>query len=459
MSDFKLYPFQEEGVATIQAKDGRCLVGDQMGLGKTIQILTYIARNPSVRPVIVVCPASVKGTWEHEAKLHLGMRVDVLYGTKAGFDRVKGCKIVVVNYDILYAWVKHLKKLKPELVVCDESHYLMSPGTRRTKAVKALIDGVKKFIPVSGTAITSRPIQLFPVLQMLWPKKFRSRHKFGTEFCRARFRFGQWDYRGASNLKRLHRRLTRLGMVRRLKKDVLKDLPERRRMVVPISLPPEAMKEYNAASGDTAKWLRANYGKRSADAASRAEALVMVGHLKRLAAKLKLDMMVEWVENFLEETDEKIILFCVHKAVVRKLQEKFKGQCAVVTGEVTGTRRQQQFNTFNTDPKCRVFIGNIQAAGVGWSAKKCSTTAFLEMSWNPGDHSQAADRTHGIGRGQEGVQSDTYWLIATGTIEEALCKGLEVKQKNVDAVLDGRMVEDLDLHDSLMKEIMKGVAS
>lgn len=452
MSDH-LFPYQREGVDALKVFNWRALLADSMGLGKSYQVLAAIQENPDeLLPAVVVCPASLKGNWEAEASRHVGMRATVLSGTRPDRVQLARAKLVICNYDILHEWAGVIKEvLAPKLVVTDESHYLQGFNTRRTKAVRALIEGVPHFIPVSGTALTSRPIQLFPILHMLWPEEFPSGHQFGRKYCRARFRFGRWDYSGASNLEELHARLTALGMIRRLKKDVLKDLPPKRRIVVPITLPPAARREYDEASKDICSWLRKNHGKAPGGAA---EALVKVGHLKRLAARLKLPQAMEWVDNFLESGEDKLIAFCIHKAVVKELRAAHPG-CAVVTGEVVGKDRQAQFTAFNASSKCRLFVGNIQAAGVGWSASSCSTTAFLEMAWSPGEHTQAEDRTHGIGRGVEGEQSDSYWLVATGTIETTICNLLHKKQKNLDAVLDGHQVEDLDIFNEVMESLLK----
>lgn len=390
MTKSTLYPFQVEGVKMIEAFNGRCILADDMGCGKTVQALTYVANHPELRPVIIVCPASLKLHWSKEAMKHLNMRVEILSGTKPKAFGFNPPKVIVLNYDILHAWLPVLLEMKPKILVFDEAHALKSRDTKRCKAAMKLAKSTEKLIFISGTPMINRPIELWPMLNMLDDKKWPRMEHFGVRYCNRRRTPWGWDYRGACNTAELHKILTENHMIRRLKKDVLKDLPAKQRNVVPLPISNKG--EYEEARKDLVAWLCKNYGAASSIRASRAEAVVKVGHLKRLAAQLKIDSAVEWIENFFESSDEKLIVFCIHKAIVAALKEKFDKSCAVVTGDVLNKDRQDQFDRFNKDPKCRLFIGNIQAAGTGWSASACSTTAFIEMAWSPGDMVQAEDR-------------------------------------------------------------------
>jgi SWI/SNF-related matrix-associated actin-dependent regulator 1 of chromatin subfamily A len=452
----KLFPYQRTGVETIEAHKGRCLLADQMGLGKTPQALQYLYNHPELRPAIIICPASIKYGWQTQAKQHFGMNSVVLDGRTPETGGLTRPDILILNYDILKDWLPYLQTIQPKVVIADESHYCKAWGTQRTRALRMLIRGcnVQHFIPISGTPLTNKPIELYPVLNLLWPKKFNNRHGFGVRFCGAQRTPWGWKYNGAVRLKKLNRILNNMGMVRRLKKDVLLDLPPKQRIIVPITIKVRA--EYDEAAADTAKWLRCNYGNKQHRSLNKAEALVRVGHLKRLAAKLKLPYLKQWVKDWRESTDEKLILFGIHKAMIKAFRTEYDGQCAVVTGEVTGRERHNQFERFNKDKDCWLFLGNIIAAGLGWSASQCSNVGFMEMDWVPGNHTQAEDRTHGIGRGQEGIHSTAFYLVAHGTIEDKLCEMIQKKQGVLDMTLDGHKHEELDLFDMLCDELMGG---
>lgn len=454
----KLYTFQREDVDKIHAFNGRCLLASHMGLGKTLQVLTYMKEMPEPGVVVIVCPASLKNHWAREARKHLDMRVTILEGRcphtgyALGQSKEKH-ELVIVNYDILQSWCGQLACLYPKLVVADECHALQSHTTIRTKAMQSLLDiaNVPHFIAVSGTPIINRPIEFWPVLNMICPKKFPSFHAFGHKFCRPRHTRWGWEFKGSSKPKKLHFILNKYVMIRRLKKDVLKDLPDKQRIVVPMAI--EEPQEYKKATKEFITWMKLNFGKQKADKAAQAEALVKIGYLRRLAARLKMKAVTEWVDEFLE-SGEKLILFGVHREMVEGFQKKYgKTACASVTGSVIGKDRQIEFDRFNADPKCVLFAGNLQAAGSGWSANACSTVAFLELCWSPGAHMQAEDRTHGINRGQAGMKSTAFYLVANGTIEEKLCDILLDKSKMIDSVVDGKEVEDMSVFDSLMKEL------
>jgi SWI/SNF-related matrix-associated actin-dependent regulator 1 of chromatin subfamily A len=449
----KLYPFQQEGVAMIEqfmAAENGVLLADSMGLGKTIQALTYLANHPELRPAVIVCPASIKGGWEQQARQHLNMRVAVLEGRnpqKFGISQASR-QIFVINYDILDAWAEWLIKQNPKIVVGDEIHYCGNKTTIRTRAMKKLVASAGKFIAISGTPLTNNPMELWPTLNMNNAERWGTHHGFSLMYTHRRRTPWGWDYRKPKNLSQLHQRLKESCMIRRLKEDVLDDLPAKMSNVVPIVL--SDRKEYNAAERDFRAWVVKNMTRPQAMRTLRAEAMTKMGHLKRLCAKLKMRHMIGWVENFLEASDQKIILFAVHRAVIEIVQKTFKG-CAVVTGDVTGKDRDKEFNRFNRDKKCRVFVGNIKAAGVGWSASACSDVAFLELPWTPGDIEQASDRIRGIGRGIKGVGATSHFLIAANTVEEKICQMIEAKKETLDRTLNGtHSKEEMDIVSRLL---------
>lgn len=451
-----LYKFQEEGVARIEELGGNALLADEMGLGKTIQALTYLKNHPELRPAVIVCPASIKGGWERQASEHLNLRVELLSTRRPPKARLfYGPTVFCINYDILKDWLPWLLRAGPKIIIADECHYVTSIRAQRTRALQELVRATGKLLAISGTPLTNRPGELWPVLNMISPKLWPNHLRFLLNYTNRRMTPWGWDYSRPKNLGKLHRKMVRTCMIRRLKQDVLADLPEKTRNVVPIVL--SDRKEYDEAERDFRSWLIRSLGG-AAFRSLRAEAVVKVGHLKRLAAKLKLRHMIGWVENFLEQSDGKIILFAVHRSIIAEVKNTFR-RCAVVTGDVTGGRRDAEFRRFNEDGRCRVFVGNIQAAGVGWSASACSDVAFLELPWTPGAVEQAIDRTHGIGRGRAGTHTTAHFLLAANTVEERICRLLDRKQKTLDLALDGRRGNDkADLLDALMDE-MSGEAA
>ena len=439
-----LYHFQERGVAFLEARKGRALIADEMGLGKTIQTLAYLQLHPELRPVLVVCPASIKLNWARETHhwLNPAGRVEILSGTQS--ERPIG-DIVIINYDILSDWKEHLTYYKFQVMITDECHYFKSNKAKRTKAVKALAKHIPHVIALSGTPIVNRPIEIFNAIKVIDPTIMPDYWHYAHRYCGAHHTGFGWDFSGASNTEELHQKLTSTIMLRRLKKDVLDDLPEKIRSFIPIEL--DNREEYNDAEFDFISFIEERKGKAAAQRVSNAETLTKIETLKQLAVKGKLNMVTRWIEDFLD-TDNKLVVFATHRFVIDHLMSVFGGMAVKIDGSVSGGKRDKAVQEFQHNNQVRLFVGNIKAAGIGLTLTAASNVAFIELPWTPGDLVQAEDRCHRIG------QKDTvniHYLLAEDTIEETVAKLLDHKRKVLDSVLDGQVTEE----ESLLTEIIK----
>ena len=468
-----LYTFQEDGVKFADSRDGRCLIADEMGLGKTVQALGWLQLHPEARPAVVVCPASLKLNWEREAKKWMpGTVVEVVSGRPTDFSAIHpDTDLVVVNYDILAnqqetrevveyghrkthkvdipntGWTDLIRRIKPQALVFDECHYFKTTGRRRTDAVQRLCRGVPHVIGLSGTPIMNRPIEMFNALNLIDPETFPSFFPYAKRYCGAtRNRFG-WDFSGATNTKELHEKLTSTVMVRRLKKDVLKELPKKQRIVMPIEITNRG--EYIRASNDLIGWLKSQDHAAEADRAGKAEHLVRFEKLKQLAVKGKMKAAINWIKDYLE-TEDKLVVFTTHRATINALTKVFGQISVVVHGDVSIPNRQKAVDSFQTDPAVRLFIGDIQAAGVGWTLTSANATLHLELAWRPADHDQAEDRVHRIGQLADSVQA--YYLLGVDTIEETIAELLDEKRQVAVAVLDGEDTGDAEMLMALVRD-------
>ncbi len=445
------------------AGGGGVLLGDDMGLGKTLQTLWLLRRGrvDDMFPALVVCPANVKYGWEHAAAAHVGIRAQVLEGRSPPTDGLGSVvpKITIINPDILPAWLPYLKRAGFRTLVLDECQYFGNPRSNRTKAAMDLARVVPYRMALSGTPLMNAPGELWPTLHMLRPDRFKSLFSFADDFCKPKKEFGRWTFKGARNLDVLHALLRRTVMVRRLKSDVLKDLPAKNRVVVPMDLSDRA--EYTHAATDFVGWLRQNYrtDRGRVNRAARAVAVTRVGYLIRLAAKLKSRSVVDWANRFLiEYPEEKLVLFGVHKKMIDVLHRRVNAKSVVVDGSVIGRHRKYAVDQFRKDIDTRLFIGNMRAAGVGVDGLQevCSNAAMTEMWWVPGVHVQAEDRIYRIGT------TDTAWihyLCSGGTIEEKLCQIVQTKMHTIHAALDGAPdAGDMDVFDLLIAAMEDGTA-
>lgn len=434
----KLYPFQLEDVQQLERWDCRALLASEMGTGKSVVALGLLDRNASCWPAVVICEASLKLLWQRMFKQHLGLEnVAVLYGTTPDIKKVKGKDAIIINPDVLYAWIWTLQSIKPGLVIADEVQWAKTPEAGRTWALRELVQTVPHFLPMSGTPIENRPIEFWSVLNMLDPSMWPSYHAYGHRYCRPRRNSWSqgWDFKGATRTAELHEILVKNYMVRRLKKEVLKELPDKLFTTVPLRLKPKEMKEYKRAEADIKSWLSANYNPKKADAARRAAALTRVNVLRELTLQLKLPHVHEWAESFMD-SDEKLILFGQHRKFVRETHERFLKKSTMVYGGLSDRQRLDAFDRFNDRKECQLFVGN-QAASKGWSATACSNVALGEFPWRPTDVGQMIARAHGLFRGQVGVATTAYFLTAVGTIDERMLQALQEKEDMTSSVLDG----------------------
>lgn len=468
-----LYGFQTEGVQFIEDRNGRAIVGDEMGLGKTPQSLAWLQLHPEARPAVIIVPASLKLNWEREANRWMtDPKVQIISG-KPNRNPVKlSGDLIVINYDILpndtekikmangqtkkvelagSGWVDYLTEMNPVAVILDECHYIKNAKALRTKACQKIAKGAKHVICLSGTPIVNRPIEFFNALRIVDKQLFPSFFKYAERYCGATANEYGWDFSGASNTKELHKILTDTVMVRRLKKDVLKDLPEKQRTVIPMEI--ENREEYDRAFEDFLNWLKGESedGEKAVEKAEAAEALVKIEKLKQLVMRGKAKECSRWIENFLE-SGEKLVVFTTHRKVIDGLYKKFKDVAVKLDGGTSMTDRQAAVDSFQSDPSVLLFIGNIKAAGVGITLTEASNVCFVELPWSPGELDQAEDRTHRIG--QESDSVNIWYLVADKTVEDDIAELLDTKRTVLKAVLDGAEVET----GSLLMDLLKGYA-
>lgn len=437
-----LFQFQNLGVSFIESKYGRALIADEMGLGKTVQALAWLQLHPELRPVVIVVPASLKLNWLKEAQRWMEKpKATVLSGTKTY--AVRG-EIIIINYDILSYWQEYLSKLKAKVLILDEIHCIKNGTAKRTKATKKLAKGISHIIGLSGTPIINRPVEMYNALTLIDSSVMPNFREYTRRYCGAHYNGFGWDYNGATNTGELNKLLTSTFMLRRKKADVLKDLPDKIHSYVPMELTNQD--DYDNAEADFISYLSNTKGLEAAARASNAEALAKIEGLKQLALQGKINACIDWIEDFLE-SDQKLVVFAVHKSAIDMLMQKFGKVAVKVDGGVSMTERNKSVEEFQNNNKVRLFIGNIVAAGVGLTLTTASNVAFIELPWSPSAVLQAEDRCHRISQ-KDSVT--VHFLLAAGTIEEKIATLLDSKRKVLDAILDGKVTDQKTLLSELM---------
>ena len=451
-----LRPFQAAAVEYAR-RARRTFLADEPGLGKTVQALATLEAEGAF-PALVVCPASLRLNWLREVERWLPART---VGVFRSDEAQPALDVAIVSYDLLYRMVDGVAARALRALVLDESHFVKNPSARRTRAAQAVAAAVGPdalVLLLTGTPIVNRPAELGTQLRVL-----DRLDVVGGERRLARV------YGEGRELDLLNRRLRRTCFVRRAKADVLTQLPQKQRVVVPLELSNRG--EYAAVRADVASWARAQAegdarflasieqlepaereaavrarGREAAQRARRAEALVRLNKLALVAARGKLDAANEWIDAFIE-TDEKLVVFCRHREIGGALHSAHPG-AALATGALTADLRSEQVARFQEDPTCRLIVCSLDAAGVGLTLTAASNVVFVEMGWSPATQDQAEDRVHRIGQ----ASAVTAWyLLAPGTLDERIAAVVERKRRLVRAASDGgTVVEEGSVVDELL---------
>jgi SWI/SNF-related matrix-associated actin-dependent regulator of chromatin subfamily A-like protein 1 len=439
----ELKPFQRAGVSYLLAQR-RSFLADEQGLGKTIEALATLEADAAY-PAIVVCPASLKLNWMREIERWLPARSTRMLGGTTARGPSPAADVTVVNYDIVAARLEHLMALTPRAVVLDESHYCKSAAAKRTQAVQRLCAAVPRdglILALTGTPVMNRPAELIPQLRILGRlEDFGSGAQFGQRF------------RGPDAYHRLHWHMRARCFARRLKADVLPQLPAKTRAVIPVGLDNEP--EYRLAEEDVIAWLRSQpLDLRELDAkvaaALRAERLVRLNALKLLAARGKLHAALAWMHDFLC-SGERLIVFARHREIQAAVLTRFPAALHILGSDSHRARDESQRAFQAPDSRDnQLLVCSIEVAGQGITLTRSSNVAFLELDWTPAKHDQAEDRCHRIG--QQDAVNATY-LLAADTIDETIAMLLERKRAVIGAVTDGREQDDTAVLDALVAKL------
>lgn len=451
--------YQRAGIAAALNRPN-VLFGDEMGLGKTIQAIGLMNADPTVRKVLVICPASLCLNWMRELKKWLvrDMRCFIASGQSC---HPHYGEITIVNWAIVSKHAAKLRTIDWDMIVLDEAHYAKDPKAKRTMAVfghEPKKGSDEKAIPplvgrrnaaLTGTPIPNRTIEGFPLFHWLDPVEFKSFWGYAKRYSGAQNNGYGWDLKGASNLEELQGKLRGSIMIRRLKTDVLKDLPAKRRAVIEIASEGlgvlEQEQEAWERKEETMLALRAavELAKASSDPEDYADAVAdlkdaaqaaftEMAQLRHDTAVEKIPFVVEHLRNLIEQ-GEKVVCFAHHHDVIEALAKEFGAHAVVVYGPTPMTTRQENVDRFQTDPEVHLIIGGFGPMGTGWTLTASSHVVFAELDWVPGNVTQAEDRCHRIGQHDSVLVEH---LVLEGSLDARMATILVEKQEVISAALD-----------------------
>jgi SNF2 family DNA or RNA helicase len=436
-----LFPHQIEGVAFLLGRR-RAILADDMGLGKTRQAIVSLRHLTPGGPRLVVCPASVKRNWAREiAVVAPDASILVIEGTAPISPTAEW---VIVNYDILGRHVDNLQPVPWAALVFDEAHYLKNHTSARSKLSRQLTAAAAATAPalavqlLTGTPLTSRPRDLFVLLQLAAHPLGRSFLSFAKRYCAAEKGEYGWKTGGASNIEELTVQLHGI-MLRRSKDDVLA-LPPKLRTWLPVEVPSgtgaRAIKKvFELLAGkDTRPAPSLVEGpSRDVELRRRGKLLAFLVEARQALAVAKATATLDFVRGAIDQ-GEKVIVFSCFDDPIQKLAKELGESAVVVTGKTPAATRQPLVDRFQNDADARVFVANIIAGGTGLNLTAATQVVFNDLDWVPTNHWQAEDRAYRIG--QTRTVNVTYF-VARDTIDDFVQAVLETKAALVTAIVDG----------------------
>ena len=407
-----------------------------MGLGKTRQAIISLRHLAPSGPRLVVCPASVKRNWAREIEVVAAdASVLVIEGT-APF--APTAEWMVINYDILGRHIDNLRRVPWAALVFDEAHYLKNHTSVRSKLARELTDAAAATTPglavqlLTGTPLTSRPRDLFVLLQLVAHPLGRSFLSFAKRYCAAEKGEYGWKTGGASNIDELTVQLHGV-MLRRSKDDVLA-LPPKLRTWLPVVVDPgtgaRAIKKvFDLLAGKDTRPPR----PRDVELRTRGKLLAFLVEARQALAFAKVTSTLDFVRGAIDQS-EKVIVFSCFEDPVQKLAKELGSTAVVVTGKTPASLRQGLVDRFQNDPDVRVFIANIIAGGTGLNLTAATQVVFNDLDWVPTNHWQAEDRAYRIGQTRT---VNVSYFVARDTIDDFVQAVLETKAALVNAIVEG----------------------
>lgn len=456
-----LFPYQHDGVEWL-LENPRAILADECGLGKTLQALALIEKVGG-RHNLIVCPKTLVSEWFNQCDTWSDgdMLTPNDQGDRLDGLNLKGPRYVCVNYDLLSSrkYWSEIQSVPWDVIIWDECHRLKNPKAKRTEYAYLLNAPRKVFM--SGTPLQNTPMDLYPLFHMMNPREYHSIHQWKNYFCVqventiwlrgpdgiARPRLIKSIVPGKTNHTEELNYLLHKYMIRRTKKDVLPDLPDKTYRTVPVELGVER-KQYDQMKTELFAIL---------DSGEHVTAPKVIAQLMRLR-QVCLDpnlMSTEPIKSstpsnktktlleIVEDTDDKIVIFTVFEKYTQILSQELSKRDishVMITGQVDLTARGKAVLSFQNDPKVKVCLCTIGAGGEGITLTASHTAIFCDYTWNPATIWQAEDRIHRIGQ-KDNVQ--IIDLYCQNTVEDHLRAIVQSKRDMVEKVVIENVIEKM----------------
>lgn len=418
---------QKEAIQKL-VENKKFILADSMGLGKTTSAIIASIESNS-KKILIICPATLKINWKREIENYSDKSVYIAEGKNFNTES----DYVIINYDIIKNFHEIKKKDESQildanfdLVIVDECHMIKNPQSLRTKLINDLVKKVDRLWLLSGTPMTSRPIDYFNLLSLVDSPVAKNWLAYAVRYCSGyQFNTGGrkiWNVTGASNLEELRDR-TSGTILRRLKEDVL-DLPDK--IITPVYLRLKS-KNYEEVMGEYYDW----YDKTPNESKSLTVQFTKLTKVRQIIADEKISQTIELAENIIEQ-GKKVIIFCNFTDSLNKIVEHFGKIAVKLNGSMSNPDRQHSVDEFQDNEKIKVFVSNLKAGGVGITLTAAEAVIFNDISFVPSDMAQAEDRAYRYGQKSN---VSIYYPIFDNSVEAIIYDIVNTKKQVIATVM------------------------
>jgi len=460
----KLYPFQKEGIC-FAAEKGRCIIADDMGLGKTLQAIaaTELLRKESgILSALIICPTSLKYQWKSEIEKFTGQQAWVIEGlfTKRIEQYQNDYFYKIVSYNIAINDIQEISASLPDLVILDEAQRIKNFKTKISRHIKRL-NSTYSFV-LTGTPLENKLEELYSIVQFTNPYTLGPFYRFIHEH---RVTDEKGKLIGYQELNKIGTVLSGT-MIRRRKKDVLLQLPERMDKVLFVSMTSfqskihEEYKQYVAQL--ILKWHRQGFLNEK----DRQNLMIFLNMMRMVCDSTfildrttrhdtKIDELMNILDEVFSEGSEKVVIFSQWERMTRIVAQELDARnikFQYLHGGIPGANRGKLFENFNNDPDCKIFL-STDAGGVGLNLQAASLLINLDIPWNPAVLEQRIGRIYRIGQKRN---VSIINMVSTGTIEHKMLSVLSFKKGLSEGILD-QGDNTIFMGDSKFKILMNSV--
>ena len=405
-----------------------------MGTGKTIQAIAIAYCYREEWPLLIICPSSLKYMWREELIKWLPSIPHIEIITNKKYIYKDTAQIFIMSYscakDLLPLWQKDWK-----VIISDESHFIKNRDAKRTKVLVPILIKAKRAIMLSGTPMLGRPMDIYNCIHALRPDIFRTFREFGHRYCDPKRGTYGIDWKGSSNTEELRLILNATLFIRRLKEEVLTELPRKQKQEIIIEADEKQEKKIRKVlSKFTAKEIHEAFIEDTPNTEEIRRSLMTA---YKLTGKAKLNASIEFLRNLIEN-ERKFLFYAQHIEVLDGVEEVLKEQqidYIRIDGNIPIIKRNEFINTFQQTPSYKAALLSLTAANYGITLTAANTVVFGEYNWTPGIMDQAEERVHRVGQ----VNAvNVYYLHAENTLDNMIRGIIREKKKIITEVMDNK---------------------